>query len=318
MTLAIVCGIWQCVTVLTALLQDGVNQDVVFVIDLAVESLHLVEPITTLVRMQFADSVIHVIRDERPGSIVTFLMKTVRLLQLGLLRAEKIYFAYFTYTVNHILSVTPVESTLVLADDGDAHYNGIEFIDSSVRYTVTKQLIDRFLCGYCTSRVHGTTHSRFLRRVTYHHLLDAHLVPRGFVTTLPVQRKRLFVVLDCCYDALVANTIQSLDNVRFIVLGCNFDQLAKNIDLAKCVLEAPKGSVLFKPHPRDNFIYNDLININALVPNYVPIESVVGRYPNVTLVDNGSSAIVQCQTLFGVQSVSIGQFLLESRGQNEY
>jgi hypothetical protein len=319
MTLAIVCGIWQCVTVLTALLQDGVDQDVVFVIDLAVESLHLVGPITTLVRMQFTDSVIHVIRDERPRNIVTFLVKTARLQRLGLLRAENIYFAYFTYTVNHILSVTPFESTLVLTDDGDAHYYGIEFVDSSVRYTLIKYLADRLLCGYCTSRVHGTTHSGFVRRVTYHHLLDAHLVPRGaFVTTLPVQRKRLFVVLDCCYDALVANTGQSLDDVRFIVLGCNFDELAKNNDLAKYVLEAPKGTVLFKPHPRDNFIYDDLININALLPNYIPIESIVGRYPNVTLVDNGSSAIVQCQTLFGVPSVSIGQFLLESRGQNEY
>jgi hypothetical protein len=318
MTLAIVCGMWQCITVLTALLQDDVNEDVVFVIDLAEESLHLIEPITSLVRMQFSDSVIHVIRDERPRNILMFLDRTVRLLRFGFHRAEKIYFAYFTYTVNHILSMARADSILVLADDGDAHYNGMNFVDSSGRYTPTKHLVDRFLCGYCTSRVHGTTHSRFVRRVTYHHLLDKHHVPTGvFSTTLQVQRKILFAVLGCCYDGLVSDTIHILDCVKFIVLGCNFNLREKNSELANYALEAPKGTVLFKPHPRDSFSYGALVTNEVLLPNYVPIETVVIRHPSVILVDNGSSAIVQCQTLFGVTSVSIDQFLHELRGSNE-
>jgi hypothetical protein len=297
---------------MTALIQTGIKSNAVFIIDLADDSEHLSEPIIKLVSGLFPYSKIHFMRDERTRNFCEYIVKFVKFVTLGAPTVDNIFFAYFTYNTNTLLSVASKNAKLILSDDGDAHYHGVPVLEDSEQFSNAKRLLDSMVGGFIASRLHGTTRRHFTKRVEYHHLLSSDLVPKNlFSETKGVSRSVLLPVLSKAYNQLLAEEGHNLDQVKYVVLGGPESDKQRNSSLSSAVLLSGLDNVRFKPHPRDNTVYTDLIDKGLMLPNYVPVEVLVGKFAHLVLVDNGSSAIRQCASLFLTKSITFNEFMCE-------
>ncbi len=170
-TIALVCGIWQSITVIEALLQDEVSEDeIIFIVDIVDSDYPMFEYIDRIIRVFYLNAIVIHVEDKRPTGVFDWLTGLAKIRRLCGRAITRIYTAYFTYVANIVLGAYQGFEKLVLVDDGIAHYRYLRFMNDDFRFSPAKQFVDSCGISYSACRIHGQVNVRYVERIKYLHL----------------------------------------------------------------------------------------------------------------------------------------------------
>jgi hypothetical protein len=314
-TIALVCGIWQCITVIEALLQNEVPEnELIFIIDVNHSDLPMTKYIEKMIRVFFIEAPIQQIEDARPTGLLEWISGLIKIRAMCGIHVRQVYTAYSTYVSNLVLGAYRNVENLVLVDDGIAHYQYLKIMQDHSSFSVTKNLLDSCGLSYSACRIHGQLNKRYVNRMKYLHIYpDKEVDSRLARCAQPANHELLRSVISRVspvFDEHLGSL--NFDAASYIVLGSvSTDELwRKWEESVSNVLQQRCDHCLYKPHPRSDLVtYAGGLSVVRTLFKYVPVEVVTSRHENVTLVGGESSSIRNCQILYGTRHETYSDFV---------
>jgi hypothetical protein len=313
-TLALVCGVWQCITVIEALLENEISdRDILFIIDLNNSESEMATHIERIIRIFFRDVIVIQIEDVQPNGFREWwtLLKSIRTV-CGR-KVRQIYVAYPTFVYNIVLAAYRNVDQIVLVDDGIAHYRYLKFIQGYASFSIAKRLL--LACGiaYSACRIHGQFNIHDLNRMSYLHIYPCNEVDNRLSSCArPVSHDLLRSVIErsaCAFPEHIS--LLKPDMASHLILGSvSTDEMWSQWESSVLsAVRSQRNHCIYKPHPRSNSgLFDERLIGVVNILRYMPVEIVVSLLPTLTLVGGESSSILNCQLLYGTRHESYADF----------
>lgn len=313
-TIALVCGVWQCITVIEALLEHQLSErDILFIIDLNSSESQMAEYIERIIRIFYTDVNITQLEDGKPNGIREWWTRLKSIRSLGGSKVRQIYAAYPTYVFNLVLSAYRNVDHIVIVDDGIAHYRYLKFLQLNRSFSHVKRYLLECGIAYSACRIHGHFNIHDLNRMSYLHIYPFNEVDNRLTKCARrASHEMLRMVIERSARAFHDHlTSVKSDMATYLILGSvSTDELWGKWEskVLSAIVRQP-GHCIYKPHPRSNTDSVDarLIGVVNLF-RFIPVEVIVSLVPNLVLVGGESSAIRNCQVLYGTRYESYADF----------